>query len=535
MIAVHFLRGFNGILLSLRPNSFQMNNRRVRVRFAPSPTGPLHMGGVRTALYNYLFAKKHGGDFILRIEDTDQTRFVPGAEEYIIESLKWCGILPDEGVGFGDGPHRPYRQSERKNAGVYAQYADQLIKSGHAYYAFDTSEELEEMRKRLEAAKAKSTSYNAITRQHMKNSLTLPEDEVERRINSGDPYVIRIKMPRNEEVRIKDIIRGWVVVNTAELDDKVLFKSDGMPTYHLANVVDDYLMQTSHVIRGEEWLPSAPLHVLLYRYLGWEEVMPEFAHLPLLLKPDGNGKLSKRDGDRLGFPVFPLEWKDPSSGEISSGYREKGYFPEAFINILVLLGWHSSGNQELFTLDELIQEFSLERVSKAGAKFDPEKAKWFNQQYLRKHTPAELAQAWKPELEKRGIAFDLSFVSSVCGLLQEKANFVNEFWSLGNYFFEEPASYDAEVVKKRWNEKSAQFIQQIGEAYQHCADFNKTSAEELFKSTAENCGLKTGEVMQLFRVCLSGQAGGPALFEMAELLGKDRCVMRLKKAAETIK
>lgn len=511
-----------------------MSQRRVRVRFAPSPTGPLHMGGVRTALYNYLFAKKNGGDFILRIEDTDQNRFVPGAEQYIIESLKWCGILPDEGVGFGDGPHKPYRQSERKEKGIYATYADQLIKNGHAYYAFDTPEELEEMRKRLEAAKAKSSSYNAVTRQHMKNSLTLPEDEVQRRISNGEHYVIRIKIPRNEEIRLKDIIRGWVVVNSAELDDKVLYKSDGMPTYHLANVVDDYLMQTTHVIRGEEWLPSAPLHVLLYRYLGWEDVMPEFAHLPLLLKPDGNGKLSKRDGDRLGFPVFPLEWKDPSSGEISSGYREKGYFPEAFINMLALLGWHSSGNQELFTLDELVREFSLERVSKAGAKFDPEKAKWFNQQYLRKHTPAELASAWMPELKNRGHEKDENYVTEVCRLLQEKANFINEFWSLGSYFFEEPTAYDEDVIKKRWNDKSAAFILAIAQAYEKAVDFNKTSAEELFKSTAEQCGLKTGEVMQLFRVCLSGAGGGPALFEMAELLGKEKCITRLKNAHQSI-
>jgi glutamyl-tRNA synthetase len=511
-----------------------MSNRRVRVRFAPSPTGPLHMGGVRTALYNYLFAKLNGGDFLLRIEDTDQNRFVPGAEQYIIESLKWCGILPSEGVGFGDGPHAPYRQSERKEKGIYAQYADQLLASGHAYYAFDTSEELEEMRKRLEAAKAKNSSYNAITRQHMKNSLTLPEDEVKRRLASGDPYVVRIKMPRNEEVRLKDVIRGWVVVNTAELDDKVLFKSDGMPTYHLANVVDDYLMQISHVIRGEEWLPSAPLHVLLYRYLGWEDVMPEFAHLPLLLKPDGNGKLSKRDGDRLGFPVFPLEWKDPSTGEISSGYREKGYFPDAFINMLALLGWHSSGNQELFTLEELVKEFSLERVSKAGAKFDPVKTPWFNQQYLRKRTPEQLAAIWMPELEAKGVKTDVTFVTEVCRLILEKAHFTHEFWSLGHFFFNDPENYDEDVVKKRWNEKSAAFITAITAAYETSGAFSAARAEELFKSCCESSGVKTGEVMQLFRVCLSGAAGGPALFEMAALLGKDVCVRRLHRALEKL-
>ena len=512
-----------------------MNNRRVRVRFAPSPTGPLHMGGVRTALYNYLFAKQNGGDFLLRIEDTDQARFVPGAEAYIIESLKWCGICADEGVGFGDGPHSPYRQSERKEKGIYAQYSDQLIKSGHAYYAFDTPEELEEMRKRLEAAKAKSSSYNAITRQHMKNSLTLPEDEVQKRLASGNPYVVRIKMPRNEEVKLKDIIRGWVVVNTAELDDKVLFKSDGMPTYHLANVVDDYLMQITHVIRGEEWLPSAPLHILLYRYLGWENVMPEFAHLPLLLKPDGNGKLSKRDGDRLGFPVFPLEWKDPASGEISSGYREKGYLPDAFINVLALLGWHSSGNQEIFSLEELIKEFSLERVSKAGAKFDPVKTLWFNQQYLRKQSPEQLADLWQPELNNKGVKADKAYTTEVCRLLQEKAHFVTELWSLGSYFYQAPESYDAEVIKKRWNEKSEAFIVTITTAFRNSTTFNAASAEEMFKSACETVGVKTGEVMQLFRVCLSGAAGGPALFEMAALFGKDVCVQRLEKALAIIK
>ena len=512
-----------------------MSERKVRVRFAPSPTGPLHMGGVRTALYNYLFAKKNNGDFILRIEDTDQDRFVPGAEEYIIESLKWCGIIPNEGIGFGDGMHAPYRQSERKEKGIYAQYAEQLIGAGHAYYAFDTKEDLDEMRKRLEAAKARSSSYNQLSRMNMKNSLTLPEDEVKRRIESGDPYVVRIKIPRNEEVRLKDHIRGWVVVNTNELDDKVLFKSDGMPTYHLANVVDDYLMEITHVIRGEEWLPSAPLHVLLYRYLGWENVMPEFAHLPLLLKPDGNGKLSKRDGDRLGFPVFPLEWKDPASGETSSGYREKGYFPEAFVNILALLGWHGSGNQELYTLDELVNEFSLERVSKAGAKFDPEKAKWFNQQYLRKYTPEELAEKWMPELESKGIHTNKEYVSEVCRLIGEKAHFMNEFWSLGYYFFKEPEQYDQEVIKKRWNENTKKFISHLGVEFAKLEPFNKETTEAAFKSSCEQTGIKTGEVMQLFRVCLSGAGGGPALFEMAELLGKEVVLRRLDHAVENIK
>lgn len=508
-----------------------MENRKIRVRFAPSPTGPLHMGGVRTALYNYLFAKKHGGDFILRIEDTDQGRFVPGAEQYIIEALKWAGISPNEGVGFGDGPYAPYRQSDRKP--MYRQYAEQLINSGHAYYAFDTSEELEAMRKRIEAAGGTS-SYNAITRQSMKNSLSLSEDEVKKLLDTGTPYVVRIKMPRNEEVRVNDLIRGWVVVNSAQLDDKVLFKSDGMPTYHLANIVDDYTMKITHVIRGEEWLPSAPLHVLLYRYLGWENVMPQFAHLPLLLKPDGNGKLSKRDGDRLGFPVFPLEWKDPSTGEISSGYREKGYYPDGFINMLALLGWHSSGNQELFTLEELVNEFSLERVSKSGAKFDPEKTKWFNQQYLRKRSDEELAKAWMPELESKGIKTDLAFVTKVISLIKEKAFFANEFWSLGNFFFQQPESYDKDVIKKRWNENSAKFFTELKNAFNALSSFTAAETENTFKATAEKMGIGAGQVMQLFRVCVSGLGGGPVLFDMVALLGKEEVVKRLEKAVEKI-
>ncbi|MFL5752273.1 MAG: glutamate--tRNA ligase [Bacteroidia bacterium] len=512
-----------------------MENRKVRVRFAPSPTGPLHMGGVRTALYNYLFAKRHGGDFILRIEDTDQERFVPGAEDYIIEALKWCGLKPNEGVGFGDGPYAPYRQSERKP--MYKQYALQLIESGHAYYAFDTSEELDEMRKRIEAVGGTS-SYNAVTRQNMKNSLTLSEDEVKQKLANDESYVIRIKMPRNEEVRVKDIIRGWVVVNSAQLDDKVLFKSDGMPTYHLANIVDDYTMKITHVIRGEEWLPSAPLHVLLYRYLGWESVMPEFAHLPLLLRPDGNGKLSKRDGDRLGFPVFPLsgELLDTKSGKPESftGYREKGYFPEAFINMLVLLGWHSSGNQELFTIDELIEQFSLERVSKSGAKFDPEKTKWFNHQYLRKKSDEALADLFMPVLKGKDIEVSREFVAVACRLLKEKANFVSEFWDQGSFLFVAPNAYDADVIKKRYNAQTSSFITAITDAYKEMPVFNAVEAEKMFKSVAEQMGIATGQVMQLFRVCLTGVGGGPALFEMLELFGKEESVRRLESAIKTI-
>ena len=367
--------------------------KRVRVRFAPSPTGGLHMGGVRTALFNYLFAKKHGGDFILRIEDTDQTRFVQGAEQYIVEALKWCGIPPNEGVGFGDGPHTPYRQSERKELGIYKKYADQLIAGGHAYYAFDTSEELDEMRKRLEAAKVSAPQYNAVSRQNMRNSLTLPEDEVKRLLAEGAKYVVRLKVPRNEEIRFHDIIRGWVVVNSAQVDDKVLLKSDGMTTYHLAHIVDDIEMEISHAVRGEEWLPSAPAHILIYKYLGLEEVMPKLAHLPLILNPDGNGKISKREAR---FPVFPLSWSDPRESTPYVGYKEAGYYPEAFINILALLGWNPGNNEELFSVEELAKIFDFERVHKSGAKFDPEKAKWFNQQYLRKKSDTELAEAFRP-------------------------------------------------------------------------------------------------------------------------------------------
>ena len=509
------------------------DNRKIRVRFAPSPTGPLHMGGVRTALYNYLFAKKHGGDFILRIEDTDQERFVEGAEAYIIEALKWCGIEPNEGIGFGDGPCAPYRQSERKEAGIYAQYATQLIESGNAYYAFDTKEELDAQRQRFEAM-GKTFSYNAVTRQELKNSLALSEDEVKRRIESGEPYVLRAKIPRNEEVRFHDLIRGWVVVHSSQLDDKVLFKSDGMPTYHLANIVDDYTMQITHVIRGEEWLPSAPLHVLLYRFFGWENVMPQFSHLPLLLRPDGNGKLSKRDGDRLGFPVFPLNWTVKETGELYSGYREKGYFPEAFVNMLALLGWHGSGNQELYSIDELIEQFSLERVSKSGAKFDAEKTKWFNQQYLRMKSDDMLAELLMKDIDSSKIR-DFAYVKEVCRLMKEKVNFVREIYEQGKFFFAEPESYDEGVIKKRWNDQSKAFIAALKDAYAKMGTWTAADCEATFKATAEATGTNPGHVMQLFRVCVSGQGGGPVLFEMVQLLGKDAVVLRLEKALEKIK
>lgn len=485
------------------------------------------MGGVRTALFNYLFAKKHGGDFLLRIEDTDQTRYVPGAEEYIIEALKWSGIKIDEGVSVG-GPHEPYRQSERKELGIYKKYADQLVESGHAYYAFDTSEELDEMRKRLEAAKVAAPQYNSVTRQNMKNSLSLPEDEVKSRLAAGEPYVVRLKVPRNEEIRFHDIIRGWVVVNSAQVDDKVLLKSDGMPTYHLAHIVDDILMEISHAVRGEEWLPSAPAHILIYRFLGIEEdKMPKYAHLPLILKPDGQGKLSKRD--KSGLPMFPLNWTDVRTGESYVGYRESGYFPEAFVNMLALLGWNPGTNQELFSMDELIQSFSFERVSKSGARFDPEKTKWFNQQYLRKKPDSELAEIFLPELEKHGVKAEKPYVEAVCRLIKEKAHFVNEFWDLGSFFFIEPATYDTDVVKKRWNEKALMFFRQLIENYKSAGTFTAAEAEKIFKETSESTQVPAGQVMQMFRVMVSGAGGGPVLFEMVELLGKDRVVGRLEK------
>lgn len=501
-----------------------MNQLPVRVRFAPSPTGPLHIGGVRTALYNYLFAKKNGGQFILRIEDTDQTRFVPGAEEYIIESLTWCGILFDEGVTVG-GPHAPYRQSERKP--IYRQYADQLVKAGYAYYAFDTEQELEAMRERLKAAGVATPQYNAITRTSMKNSLTLSEDETKKYLDSGAPYVIRIKIPRNEEIKVLDIIRGWVVVHSSKLDDKVLFKSDGMPTYHLANVVDDYLMKISHVIRGEEWLPSAPLHVLLYRYLGWEKEMPQFAHLPLLLKPDGNGKLSKRDGDRLGFPVFPLRWTDPATKEVSSGYRESGYFPEAFINMLAFLGWNPGTTQEFFSMEELVAAFSLERVGKSGSKFDFEKAKWFNQQYLKAKDDNALAQLYKPILKEKGINYPDDYITKVCGLVKDRATFVKDFWDLSSYFFVSPTTYDKEMVKKRWKEESADIIDKLKKKFAAIDDFSAGNLENKFHEFLTENNIGSGAALAPLRLVITGMAYGPSMFETIALIGKEETTKRM--------
>jgi glutamyl-tRNA synthetase len=507
-----------------------MNSRKVRVRFAPSPTGPLHIGGVRTALYNYLFAKKHGGDFLLRIEDTDQNRYVPGAEEYIIESLKWCGLQYNEGVGLG-GPHAPYRQSERKD--LYKQYADALIEKGHAYYAFDTPQELETIRKELEAQKI-TFQYNPATRIRMKNSLTLSPEDVKNRLAAGEHYVIRIKTPENEEIRVNDLIRGEVSFHSSLMDDKVLYKSDGMPTYHLANVVDDHLMEISHVIRGEEWLPSAPLHVLLYRYLGWEDSMPQFAHLPLLLKPEGNGKLSKRDGDRLGFPVFPLQWTDPKSGEVSSGYRESGYFPEAFINMLSLLGWHPETEQEIFTIEELAQAFSLERVNKSGAKFDPEKAKWFNHQYLITKSHAELAACLKTILAEKGIQTNDCKIEKICELIKERANLIPDLWNQSDYFFIAPETYDEKTIKKYWKENTPALLNELKNLLLSLNDFEKETIETATHRYVEDNGLSMGQVMNAWRLSLVGAGRGPGMADIASVLGREEVIARMDKALKTL-
>lgn len=509
-----------------------MKDKKVRVRFAPSPTGPLHIGGVRTALFNYLFAKKHKGDFILRIEDTDQKRFVKGAEEYILESLKWCGFEPDESPLHG-GDFGPYRQSERK--GSYAQHAMRLVEEGKAYYAFDTAEELEEMRNRLKAARVVSPQYNAITRMQMKNSLTLPEDEVKRRLDAGDDYVIRIKVPRKEEIRMHDLVRGWVVVQSSVMDDKVLLKSDGMPTYHLANVVDDKAMQITHVIRGEEWLPSLPLHVLLYRYLGWEDDTPEFAHLPLLLRPDGNGKLSKRDGDRLGFPVFPINWQHPETGETASGYREAGYLPDAFINFLALLGWNPGNNQELFSHDELVEIFSIERVNKAGTRFDIEKAKWFNQQYLRAKPGEDIALILIEELQKEGIEVSPEKAAVVAELLKERAVFLSDFLEKGKCFFVLPESYDEKVVKKKWKAEVVAGLKAFKSALEEYeGDFSGETAKEILNKSIESLELKPGKVMQPLRLAATGEGVGPDLTAVLGFFGADELARRIGVAIEKI-
>jgi glutamyl-tRNA synthetase len=485
------------------------------------------MGGVRTALYNFLFARKHGGQFLLRIEDTDQERFVPGAEQYIKESLEWCGLVPDESPWVG-GPDGPYRQSDRK--AMYKQYADELIANDKAYYAFDTKEELDAMRERLQAAGVAAPAYNAVTREHMKNALTLGADEVKERLARGDQYVIRLKVPRHVEVRFEDIIRGWVVVHSANIDDKVLFKSDGRPTYHLANIVDDHLMRITHVIRGEEWLPSAPLHVLIYEAFGWER--PQFAHLPLILKPDGNGKLSKRDGDRLGFPVFSLDWQDPTSGEKSSGYRERGYYPEAFINMLALLGWNPGTDQEIMSMEELTKLFDLERVHKGGAKFDPEKTKWFNQQYLRMRPDAELGAQLQVKLKTKGIDTTVERATAAAVLLKERATFVDDMLE-GTYLFTSgsPLKDNAEAeaeLKKRWKTEAAPAIEAYIGKLSDTSALDPASLEAAFNEVLGALGMKIGQVMPLYRLFVAGRMQGPGMFDVSALLGRDEVVLRLK-------
>ena len=505
-----------------------MSQRKVRVRFAPSPTGALHIGGVRTALYNYLFAKQHGGDLILRIEDTDSQRFVPGAEAYIIESLTWLDIKFDEGVSFG-GNYGPYRQSERKE--IYKQYVDQLLNDGLAYIAFDTPSELEEKRSAIA-----NFQYDASTRLQMRNSLTLSADETKVLVDAGNQYVVRIKIEPNENIVVNDLIRGEVVINSSVLDDKVLYKSaDNLPTYHLANIVDDHLMEVTHVIRGEEWLPSAPLHVLLYRFLGWTDTMPSFAHLPLLLKPEGNGKLSKRDGDRLGFPVFPLQWTDPVSGDISSGYRESGYLPEALVNFLALLGWNPGNDQELLGMEELIQLFSLAHCSKSGAKFDYEKGKWFNHQYIQKKDNALLAAMFAPLLAEKGVEACPEYIEKVVGLMKERVNFVKELWDQASFFFVAPTSYDEKTVKKRWKDNSAAQLTELMAVLLPIEDFGSVNTEEIVKGWIEENQYHLGNIMNAFRLALVGESKGPHIFDITEALGKDESIVRLKRAIEILK
>ena len=505
-----------------------MSERKVRVRFAPSPTGALHIGGVRTALYNYLFARQNGGELIFRIEDTDSSRFVPGAEEYILESFKWLGIKFDEGVSFG-GNYGPYRQSERRD--IYKKYVDILLEEGKAYIAFDTPQELEAKRNEIS-----NFQYDASTRLSMRNSLTLSKEEVNELINNGSQYVVRFKIEPNEDVHVNDIIRGEVIINSSILDDKVLFKSsDQLPTYHLANIVDDHLMEISHVIRGEEWLPSAPLHVLLYRAFGWEDTMPKFAHLPLLLKPDGNGKLSKRDGDRLGFPVFPLEWHDPKSGEVSSGYRESGYLPEAVINFLALLGWNPGTNQEILSMDELIQLFDLTHCSKAGAKFDFEKAKWFNHEYILHADNRELAEMFMPIVKENGIDAPMEKVVTVVGMMKDRVSFMKDLWDTCKFFFVAPETYDEKTTKKRWKEDSPEMMLELAAVLENIDDFSLENQEKIVMKWIEDKGYHLGNIMNAFRLTLVGVGKVPHMFDISSVLGKEETLKRIYRAVEVLK
>lgn len=500
-----------------------MENRKVRVRFAPSPTGALHIGGVRTALYNYLFARQHGGEFVFRIEDTDSSRFVPGAEEYIIESFKWLGIKFDEGVSYG-GKHGPYRQSERRD--IYKKYVDQLLSEGKAYIAFDTPEELEAKR-----AEIKNFQYDAHTRHLMRNSLTMPKEEVDKLIADGKQYVVRFLVKPGEEVHVDDLIRGDVVIKSDILDDKVLYKSaDELPTYHLANIVDDHLMEITHVIRGEEWLPSAPLHVLLYRAFGWEDTMPQFAHLPLLLKPDGKGKLSKRDGDRLGFPVFPLEWHDPKTGEISSGFRESGYFPEAVINFLALLGWNPGTEQEMFSLEELVEQFDIAKCSKAGARFDYQKGMWFNHEYMLKKSDEEIAGLFAPIVAGNGVDETFERVRKVVAMMKDRVSFVKELWPLCSFFFIPPTEYDEKTRKKRWKEDSAAQLTELADLLEGLDDFSLEHQEEVVHKWIEEKEYKLGNIMNAWRLTLVGEGKGPGMFDISAFLGKEETLSRMRRA-----
>jgi glutamyl-tRNA synthetase len=500
-----------------------MSHRKIRVRFAPSPTGPLHIGGVRTALYNYLFAKKHGGDFVLRIEDTDSHRFVPGAEEYIVESFNWLGIAFDEGVHLG-GKYGPYKQSERKS--IYKKYIDQLLDKDYAYFAFDTPEELEAKRNEIS-----NFQYDASTRLLMKNSLTLSPAETKSLLDAGAQYVVRIKIEPDQTIHVDDLIRGEITVNSSIIDDKVLYKSaDGLPTYHLANIVDDHLMEITHVIRGEEWLPSAPLHVILYEYFGWQDTRPEFAHLPLLLKPEGNGKLSKRDGDRLGFPVFPLQWKDPKTGETASGYRETGYLPEAVLNFLALLGWNPGNDQEILSINELTNLFSLDRCSKSGAKFDYKKGEWFNHQYIQLKSDEELARLFLPVLQENGVEAPWDKVVKVVGLVKERVDFVKDIWKHADFFFVSPAVYDEKTVKKRWKEDSPEQLRELAAILQAITDFTASGVEETVMSWLQLKGYHTGNIINAFRLALVGEAKGPHIFDITEVIGKEETLNRVQKA-----
>ena len=505
-----------------------MSERKVRVRFAPSPTGPLHIGGVRTALYNYLFARQHGGDMVFRIEDTDSHRFVPGAEEYIIESFKWLGIEFDEGVSFG-GSHGPYRQSERRD--IYKKYVQQLIDNGKAYYAFDTPEELDAKR-----AEVQNFQYDSRTRLMMRNSLTMPEADWRQLIDNGEQYVVRFKIEPGIEVHVNDMIRGDVVIKSDILDDKVLYKSaDELPTYHLANIVDDHLMEISHVIRGEEWLPSAPLHVLLYRAFGWEDSMPRFAHLPLLLKPEGKGKLSTRDGDRLGFPVFPLAWPDPKTGEVSSGYRESGYFPEAVVNFLALLGWNPGTEQELFSLDELVKAFDITKCSKSGAKFDYQKGIWFNHEYILRKSNEEIADLFAPIVANNGVDESMDRIRTVVGLMKDRVSFVKELWPLCSFFFLPPTEYDDKTVRKRWKEYSAKQMGELADVLEGIDDFSVEGQEPIVLQWVNDQGYKLGDIMNAFRLALVGIGKGPGMFDISAFLGKEETLRRLHRAIEVLK